>query len=87
MHETVSGDRPEGDGGEHPPPPDRDGLHGAGGAGIPRLRHRAGHLPLAARAESAEPGEYVRPERAAGHDGQRAHRGEIVPKLSRERVQ
>ena len=37
-HDALSGDRREGDGGEHPPPPDREGLHGFGHAAVPEPR-------------------------------------------------
>ena len=53
-HDVLSGDRCEGDGGEHPPPPDRERVHGFGHAAVPEPRVSSVRVSLAGGTDAAE---------------------------------
>lgn len=54
LPETAKNPFVEGDGGEHPPPPDREGLHGFGRAAVSEPRVSSVRASLAGRTDAAE---------------------------------
>ena len=54
LPETAKNAFVEGDGGEHPPPPDREGLHGFGRAAVSEPRVSSVRVSLAGRTDAAE---------------------------------
>lgn len=54
LPETAKNPFVEGDGGEHPPPPDREGLHGFGRAAVSEPRVSSVRVSLAGRTDAAE---------------------------------
>ena len=54
LPETTKNVFVEGDGGEHPPPPDREGLHGFGRATVSEPRVSSVRVSLAGRTDAAE---------------------------------
>lgn len=54
LPETAKNAFVEGDGGDHPPPPDREGLHGFGRAAVSEPRVSSVRVSLAGRTDAAE---------------------------------
>ena len=54
LPETAKNAFVEGDGGDHPPPPDREGLHGFGRAAVSEPRVSSARVSLAGRTDAAE---------------------------------